>query len=108
MQDAGNNHTRFLCISGTPEIYPGADRAALMAVTGNRPGALYRILARFSELDVNLTKLESRPIPERDFESMFYFEIEVPAVSDKLPLLLSEMEAECEQFRFLGSYREVV
>ena len=39
---------------------------------------------------------------------MFYFEIEVPAVSDKLPLLLSEMEAECEQFRFLGSYREVV
>ncbi len=108
VQDAGNNHTRFLCISGTPEIYPGADRAALMAVTGNRPGALYRILARFSELDVNLTKLESRPIPERDFESMFYFEIEVPAVSDKLPLLLSEMEAECEQFRFLGSYREVV
>ena len=108
VQDAGNNHTRFLCISRTPEIYPGADRAALMAVTGNRPGALYRILARFSELDVNLTKLESRPIPERDFESMFYFEIEVPAVSDKLPLLLSEMEAECEQFRFLGSYREVV
>lgn len=108
VQDAGNNHTRFLCISSTPEIYPGADRAALMAVTGNRPGALYRILARFSELDVNLTKLESRPIPERDFESMFYFEIEVPAVSDKLPLLLSELEAECEQFRFLGSYTEVV
>lgn len=108
VQDAGNNHTRFLCISADPEIYPGADRAALMAVTGNRPGALYRILARFSELDINLTKLESRPIPERDFESMFYFEVEVPAVSDKLPLLLFELEAECEQFRFLGSYTETV
>lgn len=108
VQDAGNNHTRFLCISAKPEIYPGADRAALMAVTGNRPGALYRILARFSELDINLTKLESRPIPERDFESMFYFEVEVPAVSDKLPLLLFALEAECEQFRFLGSYTETV
>lgn len=108
VQDAGNNHTRFICISKQCEIYPGADRAALMVATGNRPGALHRILSRFAELEINLTKLESRPIPERDFESMFYFELEVPAVSDKLPLLLAALEAECEKVRFLGSYTEVV
>lgn len=108
VQDAGNNHTRFICISRDPEIYPGADRTSLILGTGNRPGALYRILSRFAALDVNLIKLESRPIPERDFEFLFYFELEVPSRSDKLPALLSELEAECESFRYLGSYSEVI
>ena len=108
VQNNGNNHTRFICISNELEIYPGADRTSLMLVTPHRPGALYKMLARFNALGINLLKLESRPLPDRDFEFMFYFDLEVSVYSPKLTQLLSELERECEEFIYLGTYSEVV
>ena len=108
VQDNGNNHTRFICITKDTEIYPGADRTSLMVVTPHKPGALYRLLSRFNALGINLLKLESRPIPDRDFEFMFYFDLEAPVYSEKLAQLLSELEQECDEFTYLGSYSEVI
>lgn len=108
VQDNGNNHTRFICITNQAEIYPGADRTSLMIVAPHKPGSLYRILSRFHALGINLLKLESRPIPDRDFEFMFYFDLEASIYSPKLAQLLSELEAECDEFSYLGSYSEVV
>ena len=108
VQDNGNNHTRFICITNQTEIYPGADRTSLMIVAPHKPGALYRILSRFNALGINLLKLESRPIPDRDFEFMFYFDLEASVYSPKLAQLLSELEAECDEFSYLGSYSEVI
>ncbi len=108
VQDNGNNHTRFICITNKLEVYPGADRTTLMLVTPHKPGSLYRIIARFNALGINLLKLESRPIPDRDFEFMFYFDLEVPVYSPKFAQLLSELERECDEFTYLGSYLEVV
>ena len=108
VQDNGNNHTRFICITNKLEIYPGADRTSLMLVTPHKPGALFRILSRFNALGINLIKLESRPIPDRDFEFMFYFDLESSVYSPKLADLLSELEQECEEFTYLGSYSEVI
>ena len=71
VQDKGNNHTRFICISKNLEIYPGADKTSIMMVLPHRPGSLYRVLARLYTLGINVTKLESRPIPDREFEFMF-------------------------------------
>ena len=73
VQDQGNNYTRFICIAKDLEIYPGADRTSLMMVLPHKPGSLYKVLSRFYALGINLNKLESRPLPERDFEFMFYF-----------------------------------
>lgn len=108
VQDNGNNHTRFICITNRTEIYPGADRTSLMVVTPHKPGALYRMLSRFNALGINLLKLESRPIPDRDFEFMFYFDLEAPVYSPKLAQLLAELETECDEFSYLGSYSEVI
>ena len=108
IQDNGNNHTRFICITNNTEIYPGADRTSLMVVTPHKPGALYKMLSRFNALGINLIKLESRPIPDRDFEFMFYFDLEVSVYSPKLTQLLSELERECEEFSYLGTYSEVI
>lgn len=108
VQDNGNNHTRFICITNDLEIYPGADRTSLMLVTPHKPGALYRILSRFNSLGINLLKLESRPIPDRDFEFMFYFDLESPVYSPRLAQLLAELEKECDEFTYLGSYSEVI
>ena len=108
VQDMGNNHTRFICISKDAEIYPGADKLTLMLVTPNKPGALYNVLSCFNALGVNMTKLESCPIPERDFESMFYFDFTVSVYSDTLKRLLCELEARGERFRLLGAYSEMI
>ena len=94
--------------AGKLEIYPGADRTSLMVVTPHKPGALYRMLSRFNALGINLLKLESRPIPDRDFEFMFYFDLEASVYSEKLAQLLSELEHECDEFSYLGSYSEVI
>ena len=68
----------------------------------------YKILSRFNSLGRNLLKLESRPIPDSNFEFMFYFDLEASVYSDKLAQLLSELEQVCEDFTYLGTYSEVV
>ncbi len=108
VQDKGNNYTRFICISKKLEIYPGADKTSVMIMTDHKPGALYKLLARFYALGINLTKLESRPLPDRDFEFMFYFDLETSVYSPEFITLIGELESSTEQFRYLGSYSETV
>ena len=108
IQDQQNNYTRFACITKDLTIYPGADRTSLMAVVSNEPGSLYKVLGRFYALGVNLIKLESRPIPDRDFEFMFYFDVECPATAPEFPALLNSLSDGCEELRYLGSYSEVL
>ena len=108
VQDRGNNSTRFICIAKNLEIYPGADRTSLMMVLPHTPGSLYKVLARFYALGLNLNKLESRPLPERNFEFMFYFDLDTPVYSPGFLQLMGEMDQICEEFNYLGSYSEVI
>ncbi len=108
VQDKGNNRTRFICISKKMEIYPGSDKTSIMMVLNHKPGALYRVLARIYALGINVTKLESRPIPDREFEFMFYFDLETSIYSEQFVQLMCELDDLCEEFKYLGSYTEVV
>lgn len=108
IQDKGNNRTRFICISKNLEIYPGSDKTSIMMVLNHKPGALYKVLARLYVLGINVTKLESRPIPDRDFEFMFYFDLETSIYSEEFVQLMCELDELCEEFKYLGSYCEVV
>ena len=108
VQDKGNNQTRFICISKNLEIYPGADKTSIMMVLSHKPGSLYKVLARLYTLGINVIKLESRPIPERDFEFMFYFDLETSIYSEEFIQLMCELDELCEEFKYLGSFSEVV
>ena len=108
IQDKGNNYTRFICISKGLQIYPGADKTSIMMVLNHRPGALYKVLARMYVLGINVTKLESRPLPDRDFEFMFYFDLDTSIYSQEFVQLMCELEDLCEEFKYLGSYSEVI
>lgn len=108
IQDKGNNRTRFICISKKLEIYPGSDKTSIMMVLNHKPGALYKVLARLYVLGINVIKLESRPIPEKDFEFMFYFDLETSIYSEEFVQLMCELDDLCEEFKYLGSYTEVV
>ena len=107
IQNNSNNHTRFICIAKQPEIYPGADHTSLMLVLPNRPGSLYQLLGRFYAQGINLIKLESRPMPGRDFEFMFYFDLEASVYSPAFIRLIEELDVTLEQFSYLGSYSEL-
>ena len=108
VQDQDNNYTRFICISKKPEIYPGADRTSLMMTLPHKPGTLYNVLAKFYALNINLQKLESRPLPNREFEFMFYFDVEASVYAPEMEKLFRDLEAESEQLRYLGTYHEVI
>ena len=108
VQDQGNNYTRFICISRGLEIYPGADRTSLMLTLPHQPGSLYKLLSRFYVLDININKLESRPMPERNFEFMFYFDLETSVYSPEFLQLMAELPEICDSFSYLGSYSEVI
>ena len=108
VQDQGNNYTRFICVSKSLAIYPGADRTSLMLTVSHKPGSLYGILSRFNIHGINLLKLESRPIPSRDFDFMFYLDLETSVYSPQLPRVLDEISGLCEDFYYLGSYSEVL
>lgn len=107
IQNSENNYTRFICISKEPEIYAGANKISVMLSLPHKPGSLYTVMSKFNSLGINLSKLESRPISGSDFEFMFYFDIDASVRNEKVLKLLSELDAEAEQFVFLGAYSEI-
>ena len=108
IQDAAYNYTRFICISKDLEVYPDANKISIMLSLPHRPGALQAIISKFAAIDVNLTKLESRPVPGMDFEFSFIFDFEASPSDPSVKSLLSELsqDPEIDHFDFLGAYRE--
>jgi len=107
IQNSDNNYTRFICISKRLEIYPGARKISLMMTLPHKPGSLYHLMAKFAALGINLTKLESRPMPDKDFEFMFYFDLDVSVYDEAVFNLFSQLEGGNEKFMFLGCYTEL-
>lgn len=104
IQDSDNNYTRFILVSKKPQIYAGADRMSLIVSCANRPGALEEILSILSARGVNMTKLESIPVPGRDFEFQFYLDLDANVHTPGVLTMLSDLEKQVESFTFLGNY----
>ncbi len=107
IQDSDNNYTRFICITKDPTIYAGANRISLIISCDNKPGALYEILSKLAALGINMTKLESCPAVGRNFEWLFFLELEADLRAPGVLPMLEELERLCDGFTFLGSYAEV-
>ncbi len=103
-----SNYTRFICISKKNEIYPDSGKFSVMMSLPHRAGALSDVLVKFSSGGVNLTKLESRPVPGSDFEFSFIFDFEASPHDPHVIKLLSGFagDPEIEHFTFLGAYAE--
>ena len=107
IQDSDNNYTRFFCIARDPVIYAGANRISLIIACENKPGALYDILSKLAALGINMTKLESCPVTGRNFEFIFFLELEASVLEPGVLAMLEELERSCASFHFLGNYAEV-
>ncbi len=107
IQDSENNYTRFICITKKPAIFAGANRVSLIADCSNTPGALHTLLARVAAQDVNMIKLESCPVTGRNFEYVFFIDLEMSVYDEGELAMLEDLERSCESFIFLGAYQEV-
>ena len=107
VSDSGNNFTRFICIAKDLTVYEGASKISLMLSAAHRPGSLYRLLSLISVMGLNLTKLESRPIPGKDFEFRFFFDIEASILDPAVRGLIGQLKQEADQLVFLGNYEEL-
>ena len=106
ISDNRNNYTRFICISRALEIYPNARKLSLMLNLAHEPGSLNAVVSRLAIAGINLLKLESRPLPGREFEFRFFFDMAASVRDESVTRLLSELEAHCDKFTFLGCYEE--
>jgi chorismate mutase/prephenate dehydratase len=107
VQNSDNNYTRFICVTRDPAIYAGANRISLILSCDNTPGALYDILAKLAALGVNMSKLESCPVTGRNFEFIFFLELEASVQDPGVRACLAELERSCADFHFLGNYQEI-
>lgn len=98
------NFTRFVVISAAVAGVGQPDKSSLVFATQNRPGALVDVLKLFSDADVNLVKLESRPIHGRPWEYMFYVDLEGDLTDERLAPLVGALEQSTVLLKRLGSY----
>ncbi|MBQ8996150.1 MAG: chorismate mutase [Oscillospiraceae bacterium] len=107
IQDSENNYTRFICISKEPKMYEGADHISLIVSCDHRPGALHEILSKPAALGINMIKLESCPVSGRNFEFIFFIELEASLKEPGVIPMLEELERSSQELILLGNYDEV-
>ncbi|MCB1055164.1 MAG: 3-deoxy-7-phosphoheptulonate synthase, partial [Acidobacteria bacterium] len=106
VSDQKVNLTRFLLISREPEpVDPRrAAKTSLVMVTRHRKGALYECLKVLYEHDVNLTKIESRPLPEKPWAYRFYVDLEGRAEDPQVAAALHELRRHTNSLKVIGTY----
>ena len=104
IEDNPNNFTRFLVIgTNTPER-SGRDKTSLMFNIKDQPGILYRMLEPFSKREINLSKIESRPMKKKAWEYIFFLDIEGHIDDDPITAAVTELKDYCQFLKVLGSY----
>lgn len=103
IEDEPNNYTRFFAISKRAE--PGKkNKCSLMLTLKHEPSSLYRLLGLFAEENLNLTKLESRPMKQRPFEYIFSLDFEF-GLQD-IEKFLIKCKNQAQSFKLLGIYEK--
>ena len=113
--DNGENFTRFIVISKKRELPEKATMISIMLTLPHTAGSLFRLLTRFAYNGLNLTKIESKPLPlsqnelrEERFDVVFYFDLEGNVRDERIEKLLKSLEAEMKFYKFLGNYEEML
>jgi 3-deoxy-7-phosphoheptulonate synthase len=98
------NFTRFAVIAAEPGAKKECQKSSLVYSVGNQPGALYETLKIFQENQINLVKLESRPIHGRPWQYMFYADLEADVGAERFAPILEALQEKTEFLKILGRY----
>jgi prephenate dehydratase len=104
VEDHRENYTRFLLLAASPEASERANKLSLVIQLAHQPGALHRALAIFARRDINLLKIESRPIPGSPWHYRFYLDLQAALHNAETAAALEELRHCTEEVRVLGCY----
>ncbi len=101
IEDNLANQTRFLILSDFKNAPGSNDKTSIIAKTDNAPGSLVNFLKNFQDHGINLTKIESRPLREEHYKSMFFIDFKGHIDDENIREVLEKSPAE---IKWLGSY----
>ncbi len=107
IEDPGENTTRFLVVAKKPKFPPSSAiriKSSIVFSMKNIPGALYKCLSVFALRDINLYKIESRPVHGKGFQYLFYLDFEGDARRGAQRNAINHLREIASFYRFLGSY----
>jgi chorismate mutase/prephenate dehydratase len=104
IQDRATNTTRFLVIGEKTCPPTGNDRTSILFAINDRPGSLVSALQAFDHLQINLSKIESRPSKRKDWEYIFHVDLSGHSESENVSQALKELAGHCSMVKILGSY----
>ena len=104
IQDRATNTTRFLVIGEKTCPSTGNDRTSILFSVHDRPGSLVAALKAFDSFEINMSKIESRPSKQKDWEYIFYVDLAGHCENGQVSSALEELEKHCSLVKLLGSY----
>lgn len=104
IEDHSENYTRFVLLAAKPEDSGNGSKISLVVRLKNQPGSLHSALRPFVRRNIDLTKIESRPIKGQPSEFNFYLDIQAPASESELRGALDEIKEQAAEVRYLGRY----
>lgn len=99
-----NNYTRFIIIGKSMIANKNCNKISVVITLPHVVGSLYRILKHFTENDLNLVKIESRPITDKSFQYLFYIDFNGSMLDNNTKNILRIIEQESLSFKLLGNY----
>lgn len=97
------NYTRFICITKDIEVSPEADVISVMLTLPNVPGILSKLLMKFFLQNIDLVKIENRPIQDGSFDVVFYIDFKGNLRDRSVALFITELCKSCKEFKLLGN-----
>ena len=107
LEDHPENYTRFALLAQQPDTTNQGSKISLVVRLAHRPGALHDALRPFVRRNIDLLKIESRPIKERPWQYNFYLDLQTPQSESELRGALDEIGSQAEEVRYLGRYSTV-
>jgi len=104
IEDSANNVTRFLVIGREMPQKSDKNKTSLLFSVKHKPGALFEVLSHFAKNNINLIKIESRPLKNKKWEYLFFVDIEGYYKDIKIDKSIAEIENSSLSFKILGSY----